>query len=63
MSDQTSMLDALSFSCSSLSGDLWAAESPKEKETILQSYLEKVDKEFTTVADFKSGNRTLFLKY
>lgn len=56
MSEQTSMLDTLAFYCSSLSGDLWAAESPKDKESILQNYLAKVDKEFTTVADFKSGS-------
>lgn len=55
MSEQTSMLDTLAFYCSSLSGDLWAAENPKDKEVILQNYLGKVDKEFTTVADFKSG--------
>lgn len=64
MNDNAAMLDNLAFNCSTLSGDLWAADSSKDKEKILMSYLQKVDKELGTIADFKDGKaEILFINF
>lgn len=63
MNDNAVMLDNLAFNCSTLSGDLWAAESSKDKDKILMSYLQKVDKEIGAITDFKDGKKVKYFLF
>lgn len=52
------MLDALAWNCTQLVGQLSEIQSSEEENILLEQYLNRIDSEFDSIADFKDGQYT-----